>query len=128
MSSVRPPSHSLPSSFARVIVAKFGPGRFLIVGSDRKELERQFAAAGVEAVRCCSGDELRGQLPNGADPQAEMAIWFYSWDGVEDAAVARALANAAENVLLVPGNGADSALRRPKLVQGFAELGFVPDY
>ena len=83
----------------------------------------------MEAIRFYSAKELMsGRLPNGAESCADVALWFYPRDGVEDAGAGRALADAAENILLIPGTGADSALRRPELVQRFAELGFVPDY
>jgi GT2 family glycosyltransferase len=128
MSSVRPQSHSLPSSFARVIVTKIGHRPFLIVSGDQEELQRQFGAAGV-TVRFYSTKELAsGSLPNGAEPRADVALWFYSRDEVDDAATARALADAVEEIVLVPGTGAESAPRRPALVQRFAELGFIPDY
>ncbi len=129
MSSVRPRFHSLPSSFARLIVAKFGRRKFLIVGGDREELERQFVAAEVEAVRLHSSKDLAsGPSPNGVEPEADVALWFYPRDGDDDAGTGRALAIAAENILLIPESGGDSALRRPELVKRFGDLGFVPDY
>ena len=107
-----------------MLAEKFGPGRFLVVGGHRDELERQFAAAGVETawVESATG------LSNGADSGAELAIWFYPRDSATDQASARGLATAAKSVLLIPEFGVEASVRRPELVRQFGELGLLPDY
>jgi O-antigen biosynthesis protein len=119
---LRPRSHSLPSGVGRMLVEKFGRGRFVVVGGSRGELEPQFAAAGAEVA----GYESANDLPNRGD--AELAIWFYPRNNETDEASARALAAAAKSILLIPEFGADPAKRRPELVQQFGELGLLPDY
>src|SRR3954469_7723431 len=119
---LRPRSHSLPSGFGRMLVEKFGRGRFLLVGGDQDELERQFSAAGAEIA----WSESATGLPNGAE--AELGIWFYPRENAADEASARAMAAAAKSVLLIPESGAEPSVRRPELVRQFGELGLLPDY
>src|SRR5256714_4698571 len=130
MSSVlRPRSHSLPSGFAQLIARKFGRGPYLVVGSEREELERQFTAAEANASIFSSVSDLaQGWAQNGRSSRASLAIWFYPRDNACDEQAAAILAAAAESVLLVPEPGDESAPRRPELVRRFAEAGFLPDY
>jgi O-antigen biosynthesis protein len=121
---LRPRSHSLPSGFGRMLVEKFGQGPFLVVGGDREELERQFAAAGAETAWFDSA----GALSNGAGNGAEIAIWFYPRESATDKGSARILATAAKSILLIPEVGAEPSRRRPELVRQFGELGLLPDY
>jgi GT2 family glycosyltransferase len=130
MSSVlRPRSHSLPPGFARLVAQKFGPGPFLVVGAERDELERQFGAAEALATVAGSIAELApALLQNGSGARADLAIWFYPRDSAGDEHAVQALAAAAENILLVPEPGVETAVRRPELVRRFAEAGLLPDY
>src|SRR5256885_2450959 len=130
MSSVlRPRSHSLPSGFAQLIARKVGRGPYLVVGSEREELERQFTAAEANAAIFSSISEFGpGSAQNGQGPRASLAIWFYPRDNAGDEQAVAILAGAAESVLLVPEPGDESAPRRPELVRRFAEAGFLPDY
>jgi GT2 family glycosyltransferase len=121
---LRPASHSLPSGFARMLVEKFGPGRFLVVAGDREELEPQFGAAGVETAWVESATDLS----NGAGSGADLAIWFYPRENMADESSARVLATAAKSVLLIPQVGAEPSVRRPELVRRFGEQGLLPDY
>lgn len=124
-----PPSDSLPSDFARLIAQKFGRGRFVVIGGERDELERQFVAAGADILLFDSVTEIRaGPSQNGAGRKAELAIWFYPRENAGDEDAASVLAGIGENILLMPERGADPAMRRPELVQRFAELDLFPDY
>jgi O-antigen biosynthesis protein len=126
---LRPRSHSLPSGFGRLVVDKFGRGRFIVAGGEREELERQFAAAGAEIAWFASAAELSPPgLANGAGPNADLAIWFYPRESAGDEAAVRGLVAAAKSILLVPDSGAQSAVRRPELVRQFGALGLLPDY
>jgi GT2 family glycosyltransferase len=126
---LRPRSHSLPAGFAQLIAQRFGRGPFLVVGSEREELQRQLAAAEVDASVFASLDELAAiSAQNGTRSQANLVIWFYSRDSADDDRAVAILAAAAESVLVVPEPGDDSAPRRPELVRRFAEQGFLPDY
>jgi GT2 family glycosyltransferase len=124
-----PRSHFLPTGFAQWIAQKFGPGPFLVVGADREELKRQFDAAHVEAVIVRSVSELpEASSANGVAARLELAIWFYTRENAADQLAAEALAAAAENVLLVPEPGVETAVRRPELVRCFSAVGLLPDY
>ncbi len=126
---LRPRSHSLPSGFARLVVQKFGHGPFLVVGSERDELERQFGAAEATATVFASVSDLSpASSQNGVMARAGLAIWFYPRDSAGDACAVQALAAAAENILLVPEPGAQNEGRRPELVRHFTEVGLLPDY
>jgi len=126
---LRPRSHSLPSGFAQLIAQRFGRGPFLVVGSEREELQRQLAAAEVNASVFASLDEFGAIFAqNGVSARASLAIWFYPRDSASDDRAVATLAAAAESVLVVPEPGDDSASRRPELVRRFAEQGFLPDY
>ena len=126
---LRPRSHSLPSGFAQLIAQRFGRGPFLVVGTEREELQRQFAAAEMNASVFASLDELAAvSSQNGVGARASLAIWFYPRDNASDDRAVSTLAAAAESVLVVPEPGDDSASRRPELVRRFAEQGFLPDY
>jgi GT2 family glycosyltransferase len=124
-----PPSHSLPLGFAQFVARKFGRGPFLVIGSERNELERQFASAGAPTTIFASITELTAApLPNGSRLVADLAIWFYPPEQAEDERAAEALAASAENVLLVPQPGVEIAKRRPHLVECFGRVGLRPDY
>src|SRR5205814_2018240 len=126
---LRPRSHSLPAGFAQLIAQRFGRGPFLVVGVEREELQRQFAAAEVNASVFASLDELAAvSAQNGVRPGASLAIWFYPRDNAADDNAVAILSAAAESVLLVPEPGDDSAARRPELVRRFAGAGLLPDY
>src|SRR6476469_9108885 len=126
---LRPRSHSLPAGFAQLIAQRFGRGPFLVVGTEREELQRQFAAAEVNASVFASLDELAAvSAQNGVRAGATLAIWFYPRDSAADDRAVAILAGAAESILLVPEPGDDSAARRPELVRRFADAGFLPDY
>jgi GT2 family glycosyltransferase len=130
MSGVLPPrSHFLPTGFAQWIAQKFGLGPFLIAGADREELERQFRAADVNATIVGSLEELPdASSANGVTERVGLAIWFYARDNNGDVDAVQALAAAAENILLIPEPGVETAVRRPELVRRFSEVGLLPDY
>jgi glycosyltransferase involved in cell wall biosynthesis len=130
MSAVLPsPSHFSDADFARTMARKFAHGRFLIVGGNSEELERQFAEAKKEAFVVSSSGDLTTKLGQGqAATPFETAVWFYSSGENDDARVAETLSNCATNVVLVPGPGADAARRRPELVRYFTNFGLLPDY
>src|SRR5256714_9542481 len=126
---LRPRSHSLPAGFAQLIAQRFGRGLFLVVGAEREELQRQFAAAEVEASFFASLDELAtASAQSGLRAGASLAIWFYSRDNSGDDRAVATLAAAAESILLVSEPADDSAARRPELVRRFVGAGFLPDY
>jgi GT2 family glycosyltransferase len=126
---LRPRSHSLPPGFAQLVAQKFGRGPFLVVAADTEELERQFRAAGTSATVFASVKELPpASAQNSVAARVPLAIWFYPRDNRGDALAAETLAAAAENVLLVPEPGVETPVRRPELVDRFAEVGLLPDY
>jgi O-antigen biosynthesis protein len=130
MCAVLPPSfNSIDADFARTISRKFAHGRFLIVGANSHELERQFAKAKRETGIVCSPDDLvkkQGQSEGAA--YFETAVWFYPSGENDDARMAEALSRCAGSIVLIPAPGADATRRRPQIVQCFRRFGFLPDY
>jgi GT2 family glycosyltransferase len=117
------------SDFARFVAHKFGRGPFLVIGSERAELERQFEDARVKATVCAAVAELASAVPqNGSSPPADLAIWFYPPDKSHDERAVEDIAARAREVLLVFGVGVEIANRRPHLVEGFRRFGLLPDY
>jgi GT2 family glycosyltransferase len=125
----RLPSYFLPSGFGRLLVEKFGRGRFLVVGGDQEELQRQLKGAGAETEWFKSPAEVAtAPSPDHAGVRGEVAVWFYPREKAGDEAAAAALSAAASSILLIPEPGSDPGVRRPELVQQFGALGLLPDY
>jgi GT2 family glycosyltransferase len=121
--------HSVRSDFAQFVAQKFGRGPFLIIGPEREELTRQFEEAGARATICASIDELASTLPrNGSEPLADLAVWFYPPEKIQDERAAEEIAGRSRDILLVSGVGAEISKRRPHLVESFRRLGLRPDY
>jgi hypothetical protein len=112
-----------------MISRKFVHGRFLIVGANSQELERQFAGVKREAVVMRSPGDLMMKLGEGeAAARFEAAVWFYPPEESDDDCMAAVLSDCAESIVFVPGPGADAVRRRPCLVQCFEPFGLLPDY
>jgi GT2 family glycosyltransferase len=126
----------LPSSFhcpgadlARVISQKFEGGRFLILGADPGKLQGRLAEIGREAVASESGAGLAARrLQESAVTRFESGLWFYSSENSDDDRVVEELSRCADQIILIPGVGADVAERRPELVEKFGRFGLFPDY
>ncbi|MGB9473834.1 MAG: glycosyltransferase [Candidatus Udaeobacter sp.] len=122
-------SHSSNPDFARTIARKFADGRFLIVGANSEEIEREFADAKREAVALRFPGDLTAKLGHGdGASRFETAVWFYPSGENDDECTVEALSHSAANIVLIPGLGVDAASRRPKLVQRFERFGLLPDY
>ncbi len=112
-----------------MLTQKFGRAGLVIVGEGTQAIERQLARREVEAIVCPSAKELPALLPaNGRKPVDVLAIWFYPKSESEDDAQVAEIARVADEILLVPGAGAEVAKRRPRLVERFRKFGFAPDY
>ena len=123
------PSHSFNADFARTISRKFAHGRFLIVGANSQEIERQFFDAKRDAVVSVSPGELTARLRQGdTRVRFETAVWFYPSGENDDERTVETLSHCAENIVLFPGPGADAGRRRPQLLQRFERFGLLPDY
>jgi glycosyltransferase involved in cell wall biosynthesis len=121
-------SYSFNPDFARGLSRKFEHGRFLVMGASPDTLRSQFVNQKREAEVWSYGD-LTSKLDRDTDlARFETAVWFYPSEKNEDDRVAKALSACANNIVLMPGPGADAATRRPQLVQHFARFGFLPDY
>jgi GT2 family glycosyltransferase len=117
------------SDFARLIVRKFAPARFLLVGSEAAHLSDQWRNEEIESTICSGTADLDALAQNGTEPHFDVAIWFYPEpDATEDSQMLDRLTNLASDLVLVPSCGANAAKRRPHLVQSFAARGFFPDY
>jgi len=75
-----------------------------------------------------AGDLMTKLGPGEATAHFETAVWFYSSGENNDDRIAEALSRYADNILLLPGPGAEVAKRRPQLVQCFGRFGLMPDY
>ena len=107
---------------------KFEQGRFLIVGGDARKIQSQFFEAKREAI-ACSIDDFLGKLSDEPATAAfEIAVWLYPSGRQDDERLVEMLSRRADCIVLMPGFGADSASRRPEIVQCFSRFGFVPDY
>jgi len=122
-------SHSADADFARIISRRFAHGRFLIVGANSQELERQFAEMKRDAVVIWAPGHLMirlGQVEAAA--RFEAGVWLYPSGHTDDDRMVETLSHCAASIVLVPGPGADAATRRPGLVQCFERFGLLPDY
>src|SRR4030095_14912557 len=123
------PFHSLRSDFAAVISRKFKRGRFLVVGAHPEKLATQFDETGREAVIAEYPADLAEKLrEDAAKTRFEVAVWFYSSEKSDDACIAEELSRRADEIVVIPGAGADVAERRLQLIERFLRFGLLPDY
>ena len=121
--------HSLRPDFAQIVSRIFECDRFLILRGGSEQLQQQFAALGREAIVCESFAALKQQPPGECSERYfEIAIWFYSGEESVDDRTVEELSRCANELVLIPGTGANVARRRPRLVESFRRLGFLPDY
>src|SRR5206468_163320 len=120
--------HSFRPDFARVISRKFEGGQFLVIGADPQKLERQFAEMGREAVVVGSASDLPTRLRQGDSAHFEIAVWFYPLEYSDDDRLVEELSRRADDIVLMPAEGADASKRRPQLVESFRRFGLLPDY
>ncbi len=122
------PSDSSNADLARTMSRKFAYGRFLIVGANSQEVDRQFAEAKREAVVMRSPGDLATKLGQDETTAFETAVWFYPSGENDDNRMTETLSHCAANIVLTPGSGADPARRRPQIVHCFERFGLLPDY
>jgi O-antigen biosynthesis protein len=121
--------HSFRPDFAQIVARMFERDRFVVVASGSEELRQQFAALGREAVVCESFGDLKQKLPRDcSEAYFQIAIWFYSGEERDDDRIVEELSRCTNEIVLIPGAGADVAKRRPQVVESFRRLGFLPDY
>ncbi|MEO7723619.1 MAG: glycosyltransferase family 2 protein [Chthoniobacterales bacterium] len=118
------------SDFARLVARKFAPERLLLVGSEASQFAEVRRKDDVESTVCAGIAELDALPRNGSAPRFDLAIWFYppEIEAAVDGPMVERLAAVAENLILIPGAGADVSKRRPGLVLRLAALGFYPTY
>ncbi len=112
------------------MLARKFPGRKLVmVGAGTGEWQRQLEEFGVYAVSCETPSQLAALLPqNGEKRLLDVAIWIYSKSDENPDEQAEEIARVADDVILLPGAGAEVSKRRPKLVESLSRFGLVPDY
>ena len=118
------------SDFARLIAQKFSPGRLLLVGGEAGQLLEQGREDEI-ASTICSGVAELDALPLAENmPRFDLAIWLYPPEiaSTDDEPILGRLTRLTDNLVLIPGGGADAAKRRPRLVLHLASLGFFPNY
>ncbi len=123
----------LPSSrsdLARLIARKFGPASLLLVGHEAAEFTEERARLGIECTSCTGIAELEAAHPNGSAPRFDLAIWFYppEAESSDDEAILQRLTTLVDNLVLMPGAGANVSKRRPRLVLELGHYGFFPNY
>jgi GT2 family glycosyltransferase len=118
------------SDFARLVARKFAPGNLLLVGNEAGQFVGHRCEHGVESTVCVGIGELDALWQNGKAPRFDLAIWSYppEIESANDAPILERLARLVDNLILIPGAGADVAKRRPRLVIRLAGLGFFPNY
>jgi O-antigen biosynthesis protein len=121
---------SVRSDFARLVAHKFAPKRLLLVGSEVGQFAEPRREDQVESTLCSGMAELDALCQNGNAPRFDLALWFYppQTDAADDGLMLERLAALADNLILIPGAGADVSKRRPRLVLRLAALGFYPNY
>ncbi|MGI8891038.1 MAG: glycosyltransferase family 2 protein [Chthoniobacterales bacterium] len=118
------------SDFAQLVVRKFSPARLLLVGGiggQPQEISREEKVA----ITSCTGlAELSALDRNGTAARFDLAIYAYppELDAPGDLAILERLARLSDNLVLIPGAGADVAKRRAHLVLHLVQLGFIPRY
>lgn len=123
-----PISHSVPSGFGQLLAQRFGAGPILLMAREREEVERQLRNAGITFNILEPDARAAGASQNGSGTGNRAAVWFYSEEGGGDAGIIETLAASADQIVLIPEHGVDSAVRRPRLVAAFADAGLFPDY
>ena len=121
---------TIRSDFARLIARKFAPSRLLFVGNEAAQFSEQGRKDGLESTDCSGIAELDTLRQDGGGPRFDLAIWFYppEIESANDGPVLERLTKLTDNLVLIPGAGADVAKRRPRLVIQLASLGFFPNY
>ncbi|MGB8341010.1 MAG: glycosyltransferase family 2 protein [Chthoniobacterales bacterium] len=121
---------TIRSDFARLIARKFAPSRLLFVGNEAGQFSEQGRKDGLESTDCSGIAELDMLWQEGGGPRFDLAIWFYpvEIESANDGPVLERLTKLTDNLVLIPGAGADVAKRRPRLVIQLASLGFFPNY
>jgi O-antigen biosynthesis protein len=121
---------SVRSDFARVVAHKFGPKKLLLVGNDASHFAEPRREDHVESTVCSGTADLDALRQNGNAPQFDLALWFYPPEvqPANDDAILERLSTLADNLILIPGAGADVSKRRANLVLRLAALDFHPKY
>jgi GT2 family glycosyltransferase len=118
------------SDFARLVARKFAPRKLLLVGNEVDQFVDHRGEHDVESTVCPGIADLDALSQNGSTPRFDLAIWFYprEIESANDAPVLERLTTMVDDLILIPGAGADVAKRRPRLVVHLAGLGFFPNY
>ena len=118
------------SDFARLVARKFAPKRLLLVGNEAVQFVEDRPDHDVKSTVCPGVAELEALHQNGSAPRFDLAIWFYprESESFNDAPILERVAAMVDELVLIPGAGADVVKRRPRLVIHLADLGFFPNY
>ncbi len=118
------------SDFTRLVARKFAPSTLLLVGNDAGQFVEHRGEHNVKSTVCPGIAELDALRQNGSAPRFDLAIWFYprEIESANDAPVLERLATMVDDLILIPGAGADVAKRRPRLVIHLASIGYYPNY
>ncbi len=118
------------SDFARLVARKFAPEKLLLVGSDASQFVDGRRKDDIASTVCSGVAELDALPQNGREPRFDLAIWFFppEIEAAGDGPMLERLAALVDNLILIPGAGADVSKRRPGLVLRLANFGFYPTY
>jgi len=102
----------------------------LLVGNEPGQFVEHRGQHEVNSTVCSGIAELDALRENGSAPRFDLAIWFYprEIESANDVPVLQRLATMVDDLILIPGAGADVTKRRPRLVIHLASLGFFPNY
>ncbi|MEO5718892.1 MAG: glycosyltransferase, partial [Chthoniobacterales bacterium] len=118
------------SDFTRLVARKFAPENLLLVGGEASQFADLRRKDEIESIVCSGIAELEALPANGSAPCYDLAIWFFppEIEAASDGPILERLATLVDNLILIPGAGADVSKRRPGLVLRLADLGFYPNY
>ena len=112
-----------------MLAQKLGRGRLLLVGIEPGDLEQRCAEAGFAVTISAGVDQLKKtETGNGNLPRFDRVVWFCPSTESPDEADIDLLAQQTDELVLMPGPGAEFLKTRPILVDRFNGHGFVPDY
>ena len=119
-----------PLRFRAPYRAQIRAGPASLVGNEAGQFSEQGRKDGLESTGCSGIAELDTLRQDGGGPRFDLAIWFYppEIESASDGPVFERLTKLTDNLVLIPGAGADVAKRRPRLVVQLASLRFFPNY
>jgi GT2 family glycosyltransferase len=102
-----------------------------LIGIEPADFEQRGAEAGLAISVCASADQLnKAEAGNGNVPRFDRVVWFCrsTQTATQRDRDIDLLTQQTNELVLVPGAGAEFLKTRPHLVERFRGHGFLPDY